>query len=162
MTGSTCSEKVILDVCCGSKMFWYDKENPLVIFGDIRNENHTLCDGRQLTVSPDVKLDFTNLHQFKNEQFHLVVFDPPHLKNVGKNSWMFKKYGGLSSTWKDDLAKGFDECFRVLKPEGILIFKWNETQIKTSEILRLTPVKPLFGHKSGKQANTHWLCFMKR
>lgn len=29
-------DKKILDVCCGSKMFWFDKENPNVEFCDIR------------------------------------------------------------------------------------------------------------------------------
>jgi hypothetical protein len=49
----------------------------------------------------------------------------------------------------------------VLEPHGVLIFKWNETQIKVNEILALTERAPLFGHKSGKRADTHWLCFMK-
>ena len=44
---------------------------------------------------------------------------------------------------------------------GVLIFKWNETDIKVSEILKLTNEKPIFGHKSGKRSNTHWICFMK-
>lgn len=44
---------------------------------------------------------------------------------------------------------------------GILIFKWNEDQIKVSEILALTNEKPLFGHKSGKRMSTHWITFMK-
>jgi hypothetical protein len=28
--------KPILDACCGSKMFWFDKQNPNVEFCDIR------------------------------------------------------------------------------------------------------------------------------
>lgn len=153
-------EKQVLDVCCGSRMFWFDKENPIAIFNDIREEEHELCDGRSLSIKPDTLMDFTDL-DFQDEQFKLVVFDPPHFNKLGKNSWMAKKYGVLKSTWQDDLKKGFEECFRVLEPNGILIFKWNETQIKTSEILKLTTVKPLFGHVSGKRANTHWICFMK-
>lgn len=153
--------KKVLDVCCGSRMFWFDKENPIALFGDIRDENHTLCDGRSLNINPDVALDFTNLHQFKNNEFSLVVFDPPHLEDLGASSWMAKKYGILNDTWPADIRKGFSECFRVLKYDGILIFKWNEIQIKTSEILKLTPVKPLFGHLSGKRSNTHWLVFIK-
>ena len=57
--------------------------------------------------------------------------------------------------------KLFAECFRVLATGGVLIFKWNETQIKVSEILKLTDQKPVFGHISGKRANTHWITFMK-
>lgn len=37
----------------------------------------------------------------------------------------------------------------------------NETDIKVKEILKLTTAKPIFGHISGKRANTHWICFMK-
>lgn len=150
----------ILDVCCGSKMFWFDKNDPRVLFGDIRQEDHILCDGRHLEIKPDVITDFTNL-QFDDESFKLVVFDPPHLEKLGKNSWMAKKYGILKSTWRDDIKAGFSECFRVLNSNGILIFKWNETQIKTREILKLTDVKPLFGNISGKRSNTHWICFIK-
>lgn len=152
--------KDILDVACGSKMFWFDKNNPLVLFGDIRKEDHILCDGRKLSINPDIQLDFTNL-QLCTESFKLVVFDPPHLNKLGKNSWMAKKYGVLNPTWRDDISCGFKECFRVLESGGILIFKWNETQIKTSEILKLSEVEPLFGHLSGKRSKTHWICFMK-
>ena len=49
----------------------------------------------------------------------------------------------------------------MLKPNGTLIFKWNETEIKTSKILSLIPYKPLFGHTTGRQAKTIWMAFMK-
>ena len=152
--------KEILDVCCGSRMFWFDPKNPNVLFGDIRNEDHILCDGRELHINPDIEIDFRRL-PFDDNSFRLVVFDPPHLKTLGKKSWLAKKYGMLFPTWKEDIKEGFSECFRVLKNDGILIFKWNETEILTSEILKLTNEKPLFGHPSGKRSNTHWICFMK-
>lgn len=153
-------KKLILDACCGSRMFWFDKENPIVTFADKRNENHILCDGRKLDINPDIEIDFRDI-PFDDNSYKLVVFDPPHLNQLGKNSWMAKKYGVLDASWEDDIAKGFSECMRVLEPNGILIFKWNETQIKVSEILKLITEKPLFGHKSGKLSKTHWLCFMK-
>lgn len=71
------------------------------------------------------------------------------------------KYGVLNETWQEDLKKGFSECFRVLEIGGTLIFKWNENQIKVSEILKLADKSPLIGHKSGKQQNTHWITFVK-
>ena len=109
-------------------------------------------------------VDHTNM-PYEDKSFSMVVFDPPHLKCSGSkkeaNGWQMVKYGNLGKDWRDMLAKGFKECFRVLKPGGFLIFKWNETDIKVSEVLKLTPEKPIFGHISGKRSNTHWICFMK-
>lgn len=151
---------VILDVCCGSRMFWFDKQDGRATFCDIRKEQHILCDGRELIINPDCVSDFTNL-PFTDNSFYLVVFDPPHLLSVGPNSWLAKKYGRLQDNWQQMIADGFKECFRVLKPNGTLIFKWSETDIKVSQILALTDQKPVIGHKSGKTANTHWIVFMK-
>lgn len=152
--------KKILDPCCGSRMFWFDKQDNRAVFTDKRKENHILCDGRELVIEPDMVMDFTNL-QFDDESFYIVVFDPPHLRKAGPDSWMAKKYGKLDENWPSMIRDGFAECFRVLKPNGTLIFKWNETQIKVSEILKLTDQKPVVGHISGKRANTHWICFLK-
>lgn len=152
--------KTILDPCCGSRMFWFDKKDDRAVFTDKRSEQHTLCDGRELIIEPDMVMDFTDL-QFDDEQFHMVVFDPPHLNKIGDSSWMAKKYGKLDETWPLMIKDGFAECFRVLKPNGTLIFKWNETQILTKDILALTDQKPVVGHISGKRANTHWVCFLK-
>ena len=153
-------KSLILDPCCGSRMFYFDKTNPLVLFGDNRSEEHILCDGRKLSIHPDVIMDFTQL-EFADRSFKLVVFDPPHLKRAGKTSWVGKKYGILNNEWQTQLTAGFAECFRVLDDFGMLIFKWNETQIPVSKILALTPYKPVVGHKSGRRSNTHWICFMK-
>ena len=147
----------ILDVCCGSRMFWFNKQHKDVIYMDNRELEDTLCDGRKLEVKPDVVGDFRNI-PFEDESFKLVVFDPPHLIRAGQNSWLRKKYGCLDESWPQDITKGFTECFRVLEPSGILVFKWNEDQIKLSEILKLTDAKPLFGNKRSK---THWLIFIK-
>ncbi len=153
--------KIILDACCGSRMFWFDKHNPLVLFQDERDVKYTLCDGRKLEVHPDIVADFTNM-PYEDNSFKLVVFDPPHLDNANEDSYMAQKYGTLRRfKWQEDLKKGFDECMRVLEPNGILIFKWNETRHTVSRILEVIGVQPLFGHKSGKASKTHWLCFMK-
>lgn len=82
----------VLDACCGSRMFWFDKQNEDALYMDIREEEAILCDGRQLIVSPDVVADFRNM-PFADESFYMVVFDPPHLVRAGENSWLAKKYG---------------------------------------------------------------------
>lgn len=156
----------ILDACCGGRMFWFDKENPNVLFADYRIMQPKMIgigkNGRIRKCIPDKMMDFRNM-DMADQTFKLVVFDPPHLfLGESKNSYMSQAYGSLSKkTWKEDISKGFSECFRVLKDEGVLIFKWSEYNIPLKEILKLTPYKPLFGHPSGKAQKTHWVCFMK-
>lgn len=153
--------KYILDVACGSRMFWFNREHPHAIFMDNREVNETLCDGRSLVIKPDILGDFRNI-PFEDETFRLVVFDPPHLASLGQNSWLCKKYGRLSEvSWKQDIACGFRECFRVLKPYGILVFKWSEEEIQLSKIIALSPIPPLFGYRGGKLGKTHFLVFSK-
>lgn len=141
-------------------MMWFNKQDERALFGDKRNEVHTLCDGRTLRIEPDEIMDFTAL-PFDDGSFNLVAFDPPHLKHAGEKSWLRAKYGVLGQDWKKDLSKGFSECFRVLTANGVLVFKWNENQVKVKEILALTPHKPLFGHPTGRHGLTHWMVFMK-
>lgn len=150
--------KTILDACCGSRMFWFNRSHPDVVFMDCRDESHTLCDGRALEIKPDVVGDFREM-PFSDGTFRLVVFDPPHLLHAGENSWLARKYGKLDrETWREDLKAGFRECFRVLEPGGVLVFKWCEDQVSTVEVLKLASHEPLFGHRRGK---TVFLVFMK-
>lgn len=60
-----------------------------------------------------------------------------------------------------DLKRGFNECWRVLAPYGVLIFKWNEAEIRLKKVVELFPEEPLFGHPIMSKTRTHWLCFMK-
>ncbi len=154
-----CAE--VLDPCCGSKKFHFNKNNSAVVFGDIRDEVCNLCDGRRLEIHPDILMDFRKM-PFENNRFNLIVFDPPHLKNVGKHSWVYKTYGKLDkNTWKEDLKTGFDECWRVLAPGGTLIFKWNEVHIKIKTILECFSQKPIFGQRTTRNLKTHWMVFYK-
>lgn len=152
--------KLILDACCGSRMCWFNKNNPIVTYMDIRDEQCTLCDGRTLNIHPDVVGDFTKM-PFADKSFKLVVFDPPHLLKVGQGSWLAKKYGILPRDWPTLIKTGIDECFRVLDSNGILIFKWNEDQVTVKQILKVIQRNPLFGHTTGRHGKTHWMCFMK-
>jgi hypothetical protein len=158
--------KEILDVTCGSRMMWFDKNNPSVLFTDCREmERRCIWEGKNgekrfLEVRPEMLVDFRKM-DFQDKSFKLVVFDPPHVKHAGKTSWLFAKYGCLDKSWRDDLSEGFKECWRILEDFGVLIFKWNETEIKLSEVLGLFEHKPLFGHTTSKHGKTKWMCYMK-
>ena len=149
--------KRILDATCGSRMIWFDKQNPDTVYMDNRQLTTILCDGRILNIKPDIVADFRDM-PFPDNTFYLVIFDPPHLRYAGDESWLAKKYGVLSNNWQEDIWRGFTECMRVLKPNGVLIFKWNEEQVKLSEVLKAIDYKPLFGNRRSK---THWLVFMR-
>ncbi len=161
------SEKKILDMTCGGRSIWFNKNHPNALYCDVRQEYHMSfwksTDGKSerfLTVNPDVVCDFTNL-PFEDETFYLVVFDPPHLLRAGETSWLVKKYGKLDENWAKMLRDGFREGMRVLKENGVLIFKWNERDIAAEKVWKAIGQKPLFGHHSGKQSLTFWGCFMK-
>ena len=82
----------VLDPCCGSRMFYFDRAHPDVLFGDLRSEtivvrdrSHGREDGtRTLHIRPDMRMDFRAL-PFADSTFPLVIFDPPHLVRAGKN-----------------------------------------------------------------------------
>lgn len=151
----------ILDACCWWRMFWFDKNNPLVDFMDNRELSEWSIKQRMnFTIKPDIVADFRYM-PFKDNIYDLVVMDPPHLKHLGSTSWMAKKYGKLSEDWREDIKLWFDECMRVLKKWGIMIFKRNETEIKLYEVLKVIITKPLFWTKSWRHGKTIWLCFIK-
>ena len=150
---------VVLDPTCGARSMWFDKTDSRAVFTDRRREVITLCDGRVVHVAPEITADFTDL-PFPDESFRLVVFDPPHLINCGRRGWLAQKYGRLVASWEDEIQAGFEECFRVLRPEGVLIFKWSEVQIPLFRILALTDQRPLFGY-TGTAPTTYWMTFMK-
>jgi 23S rRNA G2069 N7-methylase RlmK/C1962 C5-methylase RlmI len=114
-----------------------------------------------VVVDPDWQGSFTEL-PYQNNTFYHVIFDPPHFINSTASGNIAKYYGVLNGDWQEELRLGFAECFRVLKPGGTLIFKWNEINVPLRKILELTPETPLYGHKSGKLSKTHWVAFLKR
>ena len=154
--------KTILDPASSTRSFYFDKQDERVVFGDIReDETHLLTNGQTITVKPDEVMDFRSI-PYPDKSFQCVVFDPPHRFNLSQDSDFLKKYGVLQKdNWQIDIGKGFSECFRVLKDNGILIFKWSEVSIQLKEILKLTPEKAVLGHRSGKRMGTHWVLFMK-
>lgn len=156
--------KTVLDVTCGTRSIWFDKQDLRAVYCDRRKENLTGIyrsqPGYTLDVDPDVLCDFTDL-PFDDNSFRLVVFDPPHLSHLGETSYMAKKYGLLPENWPSMLHDGFQECMRVLKPGGTLVFKWSEHDFPAKAIWNILGQTPLFGHKSPKQSGTLWACFVK-
>jgi hypothetical protein len=149
--------KPILDACCGSRMFWFDKDNPLVDFQDIREEECVLSDGQICAVKPNFIGDFTDM-KMPDKSYKLVIWDPPHLVWAGKNSNLYAMFGKLDD-WRSDLKKGFDECMRVLDDYGVLILKWSDVQIKVKSIVKAIGRPPLVGHKTSRHCI--WMVWMK-
>ncbi len=158
------NNRFVLDACCGGRMFWWNKGNKDVLFMDSREvDKGAFANGwnPNWCVDPDIIADFRDM-PFPDKSFKMVVFDPPHLTSGSMKSVINKKYGLLNKeTWKKDIVDGFTECWRVLEDFGVLIFKWNEANIKVKELLRLFPVEPLFGDFTGKTGKTTWVTFMK-
>lgn len=158
--------KKIIDATCGSRSMWFDKQNKDTVFCDIRRGEYEKDFGKghggvkHLIIDPDIVCDFTDL-PFDDNTFYLAVFDPPHYQNLSEKAWLRASYGSLDENWKKVIHDGFWECMRVLKPNGVLIFKWAEVKFTVSQLIEAIECKPLFGHRSGKKAQTHWLCFMK-
>lgn len=162
-------------------MMHTNKDDPVIVYMDKRSDKelaNTTCQygsnqGKPFypNWNPKVKTtqgDFRHI-PFPNETFILVSFDPPHFIEHHRKGDMAKKFGVLEpETWQSDLKKGFAECWRVLKPYGVLIFKWSEHNRDVKEILRLFPVKPQFiqktaaaKKKNGRLGSTLWCCFVK-
>jgi len=134
---------------------WYNKQNPSTIYIDIRLETR-----------PDILCDLKHL-PFRSEIFDLIVFDPPHhtCGIVSDFAWKYGRF--LTREIKLLLAKGPYEFHRVLKREGILIFKWGTHDIPILKVLSFftSNFEPLFGQKTSertkKGSKTYWVSLRK-
>ena len=156
-------DKIILDATAGYRMMHYDKKHPNVLYIDQRPE----CE-------PDQVQDFRKL-PYPDNSFKLIIFDPPHIIQKTKycSTNMVRRFGMLEAeTWQHDLKLAFNELFRVLDDYGVLVFKWNNHQLCSHDIINLSPVKPIVyqvssnRHRKGSKAGsdsiqTLWFTFMK-
>lgn len=155
-------------------MMWFNKHHPNTLYIDNRTEMKGFIDnGQNREIKPDMIMDFTKL-DFPDKSFKLIVMDPPHLKAKEGASCITKcrlvaTYGYLKAeTWQGDIKKGLSECWRCLEDYGILIFKWNDHDIRLKHLIPLFPSEPLFAQKTStkyykekERSTTHWFCFMK-
>ena len=154
-------EKYILDVCCGGRMFWFDKNNKDTLFCDIREvEKGVIQSCPNWECKPDIIADYRDL-PFKDNSFKLIVWDIPHIiKDSG--GLINVKYGSLGNNWKEDTKKAFNSIWSKLDSHGTLIFKYSDISIKLSEMLGLFPQKALFGTRTKKGVNnTFFIVFFK-
>lgn len=81
----------VLDVCCGSRMFWFDRKDERAVFVDKRKERNTLPDksskgwSRELIVDPDIQADFTAL-PFADNSFSLLCSTRRICKRQGRKA----------------------------------------------------------------------------
>lgn len=173
-------EKIILDATAGFRIMWFNKDHPNAVYLDERTDEEIYqgyCASLRVRNRPALKVrrpktktvlsDFKHI-PYSDNSFTLVVFDPPYHIKLSNSSWVNMRWGKLKpETWQSDLKQGFDECWRVLKPTGILIFKWNDKDIGSKQILKVLDRAPLFGHRfknntvKGTKRSTFWFCFMK-
>lgn len=150
----------ILDATCAYRGFWLEKHNKDTIYIDIRPE-----------VKPDIVASCTST-PFADKTFDLILFDPPH-KNMGyaktsnskKRNEMADRYGTANSKERMDLVKGaFMEFKRILKDDGIVLFKWSSVGTKFSKIIKLRgDFVPMFAQNFNKikSYETTWMALRK-
>ncbi len=111
--------KRILDATVNGGRFWSGSKRP-VIGLDIEIQHR-----------PDIVADNVRM-PFRGEAFDVVVYDPPHIPNQGKdNEKDFNTRFGLvlrspkenGYTFSHTYPPFATEAYRVLKPEGILLCK---------------------------------------
>lgn len=149
----------ILDACCGGRHWWWNKDHPLALFLDSRVAPPGCVDVRpNFEVAPDMVGDFRAM-PFRDGEFKLVVFDPPHNVRDHVQGYVGLKYGALPArTEQEDLRRGFAECWRVLAAGGTLVFKW------AGEMRRVElhfPATPIVGTRSPRGGQTRWFVFYK-
>lgn len=145
----------ILDATAGRRAIWWDKEHPTATFIDAR------ADGRDSTL----KRDFRKTG-FPSGYFDLVIFDPPHM-TCGPRSAMAKRYGHyLTSEIRDMVRDGFAEFHRILRPDGLVAFKWATHDTSLARILEpVVGFEPLVGVPTAQRTKhssvTYW-CLLRR
>jgi len=156
----------VLDASCGGRSIWIDKDHADAVYADLRLREPGFHGqpGRTYAVRPDVQCDYRDL-PFKDDSFDAAVIDPPHAtREDGMDQlkgFVAKKYGALrAETWQSDLRQAFRELWRVVRPAGSVVLKFNDVGVNFENVISLAPEKPLVGTTTKKNnTETRWFLF---
>jgi hypothetical protein len=155
-------EMRIIDVSAGKRAVWFNKHHPDALYIDIRPEVQpdVVCDSRELPITTPNIPDWTSY-------FDLAVFDPPHV-NFGRNAELSYTYGyHTTEEIRDIITRTATQLHRVLKPDGMLSFKWNDHDQKLDKVIALMPqFEPLVGATTSMRtkhaSTTFWVLLRNR
>lgn len=141
----------ILDLSAGNRAVWFNKQHPLCVYLDKREE-----------VNPDIVCD--TRENVPGSGYHLICWDPPHM-NCGPNSNMSKCYGyHTTAEILETIEKTAANVHAASASNALMAFKWNNHDIKLDRVFKLMPQwEPLFGHltKDGPRSQTYWVMLRK-
>ena len=170
---------MILDATAGNRTLWKTKEIEGMIYIDME---------RKLEVPPTIFCDNTNT-PFIDKVFDTIFYDPPHMYGdkssiyVHPDAESFKakwpNYGDIPRYYGGDkynnqraliahIYKAQKEFSRILKDDGLLWLKWNETCVTLRMVLTLFEnwnvmiAVPI--HARSQTAGIHqtyWVCLSK-
>jgi len=170
---------MILDATAGNRTMWQTKAINQIIYIDME---------KKLTVKPMIFCCNTNT-PFPDATFDSIFYDPPHFFNdtgsfyaiPDKETFLQKwqGYGTIPRYYGGDkyknqmqllghIFRAQKEFSRILKLDGLIWLKWNESMIKLGTVMRLfedwiplltIPVRLSNPNRTQKQ--TYWVCLCK-
>lgn len=178
-----------LDATAGNRKMWRTKHTQNIIYIDIQ---------KKLAVKPLIFAD-SRCSPFQDKTFNNIFFDPPHAwgRNTGiyvipdKETWDKKRqhyktydktaeipsYYGWDiytnrSSFMSYIYRSIREFTRILKDNGLLWVKWNDTEVSFSRLLTFfendwtllmsVPVHWVSGTRSYSSSATKWFLFEKK
>lgn len=171
---------MILDATAANRKMWQVRDSDNIIYIDQQTK---------LDVPPTLFCDNTNT-PFADKKFHTIFYDPPHDWGLPSLYWgfasekekqeRFKDFKGIPAYYgteiyekREELVlhifKAQREFYRILKDDGLLWFKWNETKLKLRHVLTVfalwQPIMTIPVDRRGRglsKEDTYWVCMEKK